>query len=93
VPRAHRPGPHGRPLLVLGAILAAALNLRIAIAAIGPLTERIRADLDLSSTLAGVLNAIPFLCMGVFALLGPYVLARPSWRGTGRPASSPARCR
>lgn len=59
-----------RNLLALVAILAAAVNLRIGVTEIGPLLDRIRAEMGMSATLAGALGAVPFLCMGVFALLG-----------------------
>jgi MFS transporter, CP family, cyanate transporter len=57
------------------AIAAAAFNLRIAVAAVGPLLDQIRAETGMGATLAGVLGAIPFLCMGAFAHVGvPLVL-------------------
>jgi MFS transporter, CP family, cyanate transporter len=57
------------------AILAAAFNLRIAVVAVGALLDQIRADTGMGATLAGALGAIPFLCMGAFALAGvPLVL-------------------
>jgi CP family cyanate transporter-like MFS transporter len=64
---------------VLVALLVAALNLRIAIAAVGPLIDDIQVDLGMSSALVALLTAIPFLCMGSFALAGPEVIER---RGT-----------
>jgi CP family cyanate transporter-like MFS transporter len=54
--------------LVLGALVLAALNLRPALASIGPLLASIRRDLGLSSAQAGLLTTIPTLCFGVFAL-------------------------
>lgn len=61
---------------VLVAILAAALNLRIGIVAVGPVIEDIRADTAMSSAIAGVLTTIPFLAMGAFAFLGPPLVQR-----------------
>jgi CP family cyanate transporter-like MFS transporter len=58
----------GWPLLVV--VVAAALNLRPAIAAVPPVLERIRADLGLSATGAGLLTALPVVCMGLFAPVG-----------------------
>jgi CP family cyanate transporter-like MFS transporter len=52
------------------AIIAAAFNLRIGVVAVGPLIDRIRAATRMSATLAGALGSIPFLCMGIFALVG-----------------------
>ncbi|HEY2771348.1 MAG TPA: MFS transporter, partial [Solirubrobacteraceae bacterium] len=62
--------------MALIAILAAALNLRIGVTEVGPLLDRIRADTGMSATLAGALGAVPFLCMGVFALLGMRLVMR-----------------
>jgi CP family cyanate transporter-like MFS transporter len=57
------------------AVAVAAFNLRIAVAAVGPLLDQIRAATDMGATLAGALGAIPFLCMGAFAHVGvPLVL-------------------
>ncbi len=59
----------------LAAIVAAAFNLRIAVVAVGPLLDQIRADTRMGAILAGALGAIPFLCMGLFAQVGvPLVL-------------------
>jgi MFS transporter, CP family, cyanate transporter len=40
--------------------------------AIGPLVPPIQADLAISHAVAGMLATIPVLCMGVFALIGPW---------------------
>ena len=61
---------------VLVALLVAAFNLRIAIAVVGPLIDDIQADLGMSSALVSLLTAIPFLCMGGFAFIGPGVIQR-----------------
>ena len=61
---------------VLAAIFIAALNLRIAIAVVGPLIEEIRADTGMSSSVAGLLAAIPFACMSVFSFTGPPIVGR-----------------
>jgi MFS transporter, CP family, cyanate transporter len=61
---------------VLAALLVAAVNLRIAIAVVGPLIEDIQDDLGMSSTLVSVLTVIPFACMGAFSFLGPLVIER-----------------
>ncbi|MEA2198801.1 MAG: transporter, family, cyanate transporter [Solirubrobacteraceae bacterium] len=58
------------------AIIAAAFNLRIGVVAVGPLIDRIRAATRMSATLAGALGSIPFLCMGVFALVGVPLVRR-----------------
>jgi CP family cyanate transporter-like MFS transporter len=51
-------------------VVAVALNLRPAIAAVPPLLDAIQADLGLSATGAGLLTALPVVCMGVFAPAG-----------------------
>jgi MFS transporter, CP family, cyanate transporter len=61
---------------VLVALLVAALNLRIAIGVVGPIIDEIQADLGMSSAVVGLLTAIPFLCMGAFAFIGPGVIER-----------------
>lgn len=63
---------------LLIAVLAAAFNLRLGIAAPGPVIETIRADTGMSSSLAGVLITIPFLCMSGFAFAGPPLIRRGS---------------
>jgi MFS transporter, CP family, cyanate transporter len=67
-----RPRPAGaRPgwgLLVV--VVAVALNLRPTITAVPPVLDAIQADLGLSATGAGLLTALPVVCMGVFAPVG-----------------------
>ena len=58
----------GWRLLVV--MIAVALNLRPAIAAVPPVLDAIQADLGLSATGAGLLTALPVVCMGVFATAG-----------------------
>ena len=58
----------GWPLLVV--MVAVALNLRPAIAAVPPLLDAIQSDLGLSATGAGLLTALPVVCMGAFAPVG-----------------------
>ncbi|MGY1685457.1 MFS transporter [Geodermatophilus sp. SYSU D00804] len=58
--------PGGR--LLLAAVLLTALNLRGAIAAVGPVLDDVRAALGLSAAAAGLLTTLPVLC---FALLAP----------------------
>ena len=58
----------GWRLLVV--VVAVALNLRPAIAAVPPLLDAIQTDLGLSATGAGLLTALPVVCMGVFAPAG-----------------------
>jgi MFS transporter, CP family, cyanate transporter len=61
---------------VLIGLLIAAVNMRLAIASVGPLTEEIRADTGMSSPLAGALTTIPYACMGAFSFAGPGLVVR-----------------
>ncbi|MET8145770.1 MFS transporter [Sphaerisporangium sp. NPDC005288] len=54
------------------ALFVAAANLRPAIAAVSPLVDHIRADLDLSATGVSLLTTVPTLAMGVCAPLAAY---------------------
>jgi MFS transporter, CP family, cyanate transporter len=65
---------------VLLALLLAAFNLRIAVAIVGPLIEELRLDVGMSSTVAGLLTALPFVCMGLFAFAGPALIRRAGTR-------------
>jgi CP family cyanate transporter-like MFS transporter len=56
--------------------LAIALVFRPQVIAIGPLLPSIQAGLGMSHGLAGALSAIPVLCMGIFAPLGPRLARR-----------------
>lgn len=58
------------------ALVGVALALRPQIIAIGPLQPAIQSDLGISHGLVGALSAIPILCMGIFAPLGPRVARR-----------------
>ena len=62
-------------LLAAGMVLVAA-NLRAAASTVGPLLDRIKDDLGLSSTAAGLLTTLPVLCFGVVAPLGPALARR-----------------
>ncbi len=56
-------------LTALLAVFVVALNLRPALASLGPVLESIRTDLHLSHGQAGLLTTLPVLCMGVFSPL------------------------
>lgn len=58
------------------ALCAVALNLRPALATIGPVLEPLRTDLSLSYRQAGLLTTLPVLCMGLFAPLTPTLQTR-----------------
>lgn len=55
----------------IAAFLLAALNLRIAIAAVSPVLGDIQRGNGLPSAVAGLLTTIPVVCFGVFAFTAP----------------------
>jgi CP family cyanate transporter-like MFS transporter len=58
---------------LVGALFVVALALRPQISAIGPLVPGLIEEFGPSHAFLGLLTAIPVLCMGVFALVGPSV--------------------
>ena len=64
-----------RPAVVLVGVLALAVNLRAALAGYPPLLEMVRADLGLSSAVAGLVQAGAVLMMAAGSFAGP-ALAR-----------------
>jgi len=58
------------------ALLVAALNLRIAVAALSPVLDDIERDTGVSATMAGLLNTVPVVCYGLFALAAPRLIRR-----------------
>jgi CP family cyanate transporter-like MFS transporter len=73
-----RPPPASTPpgWVVLVVVVGVALNLRPAIAAVPPVLEAIQRDLGLSATAAGLLTALPVVCMGAFAPAGAALARR-----------------
>lgn len=65
----------GRPLL-LCAMLLAAVNMRPALAEVGPLVRFIRADMRLSGAELALLTALPVICFGMLAPLAPGLARR-----------------
>jgi CP family cyanate transporter-like MFS transporter len=65
---AARPFPV-RPVLAVLALVLLSLNLRTTVASLPPLLAAIERDLGLSGTAAGLLTALPVLCMALFAPL------------------------
>ena len=58
------------------AVLLVALNLRTVFASLPPLLDRIRDDLGLSATVAGLLTTGPVLCFGLLAPVVPRLVRR-----------------
>ena len=56
---------------LVGALFVVALALRPQISAIGPLVPGLIEEFGPSHAFIGLLTAIPVLCMGIFALVGP----------------------
>ncbi|MEV7803125.1 MFS transporter [Microbispora sp. NPDC088329] len=75
-PDAKRPaGRSGRALLVWGLLVVAA-NLRPSLTAVGPLLDRVQADLGLTPAVAGLLSTLPLLAFAVISPLVPRLAAR-----------------
>ncbi len=62
--------------LVIAGIVALAANLRGPISGVGPVLDRLTADLSLSAVEVSLLTAAPVLCFGIFAVLTPRLTAR-----------------
>jgi CP family cyanate transporter-like MFS transporter len=62
--------------IVVSAVVVLALSLRLSVNAIGALLPQIRADLGLSATAAGVLNALPEVVFALVGLLTPALAFR-----------------
>jgi MFS transporter, CP family, cyanate transporter len=67
-------------VLIVIAIVGIALNLRPAIAAIGPLLDMIETETGLSHTHSSLLTSLPVFVMGLCALFGQHVTGRLSER-------------
>lgn len=57
--------------LLLAGILLIAINLRPALASLGPLVDDIRASTGLSNVLLGLLTTLPLMAFGVVSILAP----------------------
>lgn len=58
------------------AILALAFVLRGPLTGVGPLLQNIQTQLQISSTLAGMLTTVPLLTFGLFSIFIPRLAAR-----------------
>jgi CP family cyanate transporter-like MFS transporter len=61
--------------MIIG-IAAAGFNLQTAIVGVGPVIDDIREDTGMSSAAAGLLQTMPFLCVGLFSLTGLVLVRR-----------------
>src|SRR5919199_4286613 len=55
------------PIVVVAALVLVAVNLRTTVASVPPVLGHIERDLRLSGPAAGLLTALPVVCMAVFA--------------------------
>jgi CP family cyanate transporter-like MFS transporter len=62
--------------VLLTAMLLAALNLRTAVTSVGPVLDELEHDIDLSSTLAGVLTTLPVISFAALGSLTPRLARR-----------------
>ena len=58
------------------ALLIAAVNLRLTVAAVPPVLNQIRHTTGLSSAGAGLLTGVPVFCFGLVALASPWLIRR-----------------
>nr|WP_245694567.1 MFS transporter [Streptomyces abyssalis] len=70
------PAPRWAVRVVAVGLVLAALNLRPAISALGPLLKEIRGDLGMSGAVAGLLTSVPALCFAAFGSLAPRLARR-----------------
>jgi CP family cyanate transporter-like MFS transporter len=63
-------------VFTLIAVLLVAVNLRLAIAAIGPVLDEMRSDLAMSHGVAGLMTTLPLVCFGLLAPAAAYVGGR-----------------
>ena len=69
-------------ILFIAGIVLIAVNLRPALAGVGPLISDIRQDTGLSNTVLGLLTTLPLLAFGVVSALTPLVTRRLGIEGT-----------
>lgn len=75
-------GPGLRPTRPAGGVwlavilLVAALNLRMAVAALSPVLDSVQRDTGLSAGAVGLLGTLPVICFGLFALATPRLIRR-----------------
>jgi MFS transporter, CP family, cyanate transporter len=67
-----RPSAGVSTAILLAALLAVAANLRPALTSVGPLIDLIRQDLNLSATVAGLLNSLPLFAFALFSPLAHF---------------------
>lgn len=63
------PGAGVSTVVLAVTLVLMAVNLRAAVASVGPVLRELQLDLGMSDTLAGVLTTLPVVCFGAFGLL------------------------
>jgi CP family cyanate transporter-like MFS transporter len=70
-----------RLLLIIGGMLLVAINLRTALASVGPLVDPIMQTTGLSATAFGLLTTLPLIAFGVVSPLTPAITRRAGLGG------------
>ncbi len=70
------PIPSRHPVLMAGALVLIALNLRPALSSLGPVLAEVVRDTGISSLTASVLTTVPVVCLGIFGLMAPGLARR-----------------
>jgi len=70
------PAPWRGRIVVLVGVVLVGLNLRIAVAAVSPIIDVVRQDVDFSATQVGLLGTVPVLSFAVFGSLATPVARR-----------------
>ncbi|MGW8122049.1 CynX/NimT family MFS transporter [Roseivirga echinicomitans] len=74
--KASKTNNKGKQALLIAGILFIAINLRPALASVGPLVSTIRESTGLSNSMLGLLTALPLLAFGVVSMLTPLFTKR-----------------
>lgn len=74
--------PAGAQTLLIVGILCVAINLRPALAGVGPLVTLIREDTGLSNSMLGLLTSLPLIAFGIISMLTPLFTRRFGVSGT-----------
>tara|TARA_R110000796_G_scaffold252596_1_gene388468 strand:- start:120361 stop:121572 length:1212 start_codon:yes stop_codon:yes gene_type:complete len=74
--KASKVGSKPKQALLIAGILFIAVNLRPALASVGPLVSTIRESTGLSNSMLGLLTALPLLAFGVVSMLTPLFTKR-----------------
>lgn len=70
------PGRRGRRALLVAGILLVALNLRTAVTSVGAVLGEVRAALDMSGLVAGLVTTLPVVCFAVLGAPAAWLAAR-----------------